>query len=555
MTTPLPVYTNPCLVASRVPTTFYLAGISDQSSGRLLTHSIDLSNINSPIITPLVSVQHARWNSAAPKYCSPFLGDQASNLNSPFHFQQFSNNGPYDTNIFPNSTVELPSAFENMAFVSAKNYVIVGAGGHLSFALAFASRPVSSYWVGVLLDATSSESSSVGSDIGNDPSGSPMLSIGTYTPGATTPTSGHAIVFEPDGKGFIFAATGIDSSLIANSTEVLRLAAPQPVHRNENNISSKAFAVNIGESAYIFDQALDGSLVLYTINPSVSPVLQVVPMTGTIPSFAQFMTAAASNSQIALYSVENGSSRISMFDVASRAWSGSTPVVSGNATFPPQTTNGGPPSSSSSSLGVIIGTAAAGLVVLALVAFVLVRRRRRGYKKADIVEAAPQTIVYHDHEIPNIAENYVVQQPELHQHQVSYTLPQDVYVMPSPQMPQQQYSTTPIDPNMAYTSNFQAPTGNDHAMYQVQPVVGMSADPYLQPYTYAPPTIVPTHPSPTIFQAQVAQMHNETLLGGSALTVHDTAPKAHGSPQATLASMAGSPESSRSTPRNPQMNE
>ncbi|KAG0374559.1 hypothetical protein BGX24_010250 [Mortierella sp. AD032] len=512
MSTPLPIYTNPCLVASRVPTTFYLAGISDQSSGRLLTHSINLFDINSPIITPLVSVQDGRWSSAAPKHCSPFLGDQTSNPNSPFHFQQFSNNGPYDTNIFPNNTVEPPSAFENTAFVSAKNYVFVGAGGHLSFALAFASTPVSSFWVGVLLDSTSSTRSFVGSEIGNDPSGSPMLSIGTYTAGATIPTSGHAIVFEPDGKGFIFAATGIDTSGIANSTEVLRLAAPQPVHRNEYNISSKAFAVNMGESAYIFDQ-------------------------------------------IALYSVENGSSRISMFDVASRAWTGSTPDNSGNATLPPPPTDGGSSSSSSSSLGIIIGGVAAGLVVLALVAFFLVRRHRRGYKRADVVEAAPQTILYQDHEISKLAKNYVVQQPEIHQQQVAYTLPQDVYIMPSPQMQQQQYCMTPIDPNMTHASNFQSPTVNDHFMYQTQPVVGMSADPYLQPYMYAPPTVVPAHPSPTIFQAQVAQIHDETVVGGSALTVNDTAPKARGSPQATLARVAGSPESSKSTPRNPQMNE
>ncbi|KAF9125539.1 hypothetical protein BGW39_007315 [Mortierella sp. 14UC] len=552
MSTSLPVYTNPCLVPSRIPAAFYLAGVSDQSSGRLLTHSIDLSNINNPIVTPLVSVQHEKWNNAAPKHCSPFLGDQASNANSPFHFQQFSNNDPYDANIFPNNTIETPSAFRNTAFISAKNYVIVGASGHMSLALAFVNTPVGTNWVGVSLDAASAENNLVRSQIGNDPTASPMLSIGTYTASATFPTSGRAIVFDQDGRGYIYAVTGVDTSEIVNATEVIRLAAPQPVHRNEISVTSKAFAVNLGEAAYIFDQSLNGSLALYTINPNVSPVLQNVPMAGTIPSFAQFMTAAASNSQIALYSVENGSSRISIFDVASRAWTGSTPITSGNANLPPST-NGEASSPSDSPLGAIIGGVAAGVVVLALVAFFFVRHHRRRYKKADVVEAAPQTIVYHDHEIPKLAGNYVVQQPE--PHQVAYAFPQDVYTMsPPPPQSQQQYYSTLIDPNTAYTASLQAPTNTNPAIYQVQPVVGMSADPYLQPYTYALPTVVPPHPSP-IFQAQVAQAHDVTVMSGSALTLHDTAPKVRGSSQVTLVSMTGSPKSLKSAPRNPQMNE
>lgn len=90
-------------------------------------------------------------------------------------------------------------------------------------------------------------------------------------------------------------------------------------------------------------------------------------------------------------------------------------------------------------------------------------------------------------------------------------------------------------------------------VYQVQPTVGVNPDSYLQPYTYAPPTVVSTHASPTFLQAQAVQVC-ERATEGSPLAAYETVPKVRGSPQATIVSTNVSSESSQSARQNPQMN-
>ncbi|KAG0215495.1 hypothetical protein BGX33_001168 [Mortierella sp. NVP41] len=400
--------------------------------------------------------------------------------------------------------------------------------------------------------------------------------LGTYLTGATIPTRGYLIVFDQTGGGSVFPTTGVwDITRIANSTTVIELSAPQSVQMTGIVLTSKAISATLGDStdsAYIFDQATDGSLALYTINPSKSYTLQKVAMSGTIPSSARTMTAAASGSQIALYATENGTSKLSIFDIASGTWTGSTPIYAGSGTLPSPTNGTSPISPTSDSLshiplGAIIGGIAGGVVLIALVLFFVIhRRRRRGYKHAAAAEVPP-AVVYHDHDIPKLTNNYVVHQPEQQhytQQQQVYTLPQDVYAM-TPQQQQQYYA--PVDPNNTYNNNRQSSISLP--AYQTQPIgVVAVAEPYLQPYTYTyiPPTIVPSHPSPTIFQAQAQAQATVAASAaaiaaaaiaateGSPLTAHESAaPKVRGSPQATTVSMDMPPGLSMSAPRNPQM--
>lgn len=285
-------------------------------------------------------------------------------------------------------------------------------------------------------------------------------------------------------------------------------------------------------------------MVLYSINPSQSTALQKVATSGTSPPFAQYMTAAASSSHIALYSVDNNASRINLFDVGSKAWTGRTPLYTSSGTLP-SPTNGTSPNGLSASLGAIIGGAVGGVVLIALILFFVLRRRRGGYKKADSNEVVSQTIEYYDHEMPKLAGNYVVQQPEPHQIQqqqlVAYTLPQSTCY------------NVHTDPNLVYAANNMQPPMTNLPVYQVQPIVGVNSDPYLQPYTYAPPIVVSTHASPIFLQAQAAQ-GSDGATEGSSLTAYEAVPKVRGSPQATIFSTSVSSESSQSVPRNPQMN-
>ncbi|OAQ23348.1 hypothetical protein K457DRAFT_25211 [Linnemannia elongata AG-77] len=165
--------------------------------------------------------------------------------------------------------------------------------------------------------------------------------------------------------------------------------------------------------------------------------------------------------------------------------------------------------------------------------------------------------------MPKLTENYVVQQPEPHQlqhqqqqQQVAYTLPQVAHALPQDDYamsPQSSHYSTHTAPNLVYaTSNIQSPMTNI-PVYEVQSMVGTTQDPYLQPYTYAPPTAGSAHASPTFLQEQVAQSY-EGVTEGSPLTTYEPVPKVRGSPQATIVSANVLSESSQSVPRNPQMN-
>ncbi|KAG0280958.1 hypothetical protein BGZ96_001364 [Linnemannia gamsii] len=240
--------------------------------------------------------------------------------------------------------------------------------------------------------------------------------------------------------------------------------APQPVEMTGISLSPKAFTINLADAAYVFDQeSLDWS------HPSLHQ--QCYP---PIPTNYTYLTN----------------------DTSSDASSLSTP------------------------LGAIIGGVVGGVVSIALVLFFVFRRRREGYQKADASEAASQEIEFFDHhKMPELATNYVVMQPKPHLHlqnQVVSTLPppHDAYAM-SPQTP---CYNSHADLNLVHAANnIQAPIPVYH---EVQPVVKINPDSYLQPYTYATPTVVSMHSSPTIFQAQVAQDHDQ-FLDGSPLTVYE----------------------------------
>ncbi|KAG0056286.1 hypothetical protein BGZ90_005566 [Linnemannia elongata] len=514
MSMPIPIYTNPCMVSTRIPSIFYLAGVAEPSSGILEVHTIDLSNISSPKVTIFGLNQSQAWLKSAPKHCHAFLGDQGTNTNSPFHIQQLSSDFTNGAHVFSNGTVENPFRIDNVKFNFAKNFAIVGVTGRYAFAMVHATTPVGSEWLSVRLETS-------------------------------TAVETHY---------------RFDTSINATTPFYYDLGSPQPVQMAGISLTQKAFAVNLADTAYVFDQAADGSMVLYSINPSQSTALQKVTMNGTPPPFAQYMTAATSSSYIALYSVDNNASRINLFDIGSKAWTGSTPLYTSSGSLP-SPTNGTTPDGSSAPLGAIIGGAVGGVVLIALVLFFVIRHRRGGYKKADGNEAVSQTIEYYDHEMPKLAENYVVQQPEPHrlqqqQQQVPYMLPQVAHALPQDDYamsPQPSHYRTHTAPNLVYaTSNIQSPMTNI-PVYEVQSMVGATQDPYLQPYTYAPPTAGSTHASPTFLQEQVAQSY-EGVTEGSPLTTYESVPKVRGSPQATIVSTNVLSESSQSVPRNPQMN-
>ncbi|KAF9924986.1 hypothetical protein FBU30_005150 [Linnemannia zychae] len=367
---------------------------------------------------------------------------------------------------------------------------------------------------------------------------SPLLTIGAYTGNTTTPASGYSIVFDQAGGGSIYPATGVDTSQIANSNEVLRLGPSQPIDMSGIVTTSKAIAVNVDEVAYIIDQEPNGSLVMYNINPSRSSLLQRVPMGGNVPSFGQSMTAAGSVSNIALYSIVDGSARISVYNIPGQTWTGSTPI-STNSSSPSSlpTSNGNTSTSSPAPLGAIIGGAIGGIVLIALVLFFVFRRNRKGLKKVDSSDELTKGIIYHDHKMPMLAEGYVVQQPY-----VTYApFPQDsaTYNLPIQQF--QPVSATAL-----------IGAGDS---YIPQPIGTMSG-PYLHPYTYSPPVVTVSQSPPAVLTAQTIQTPEGSVsVEGSPLRAYESTPKMRGSPQSTVTSTDTPADTFMNAPRNPQMHE
>ena len=87
----------------------------------------------------------------------------------------------------------------------------------------------------------------------------PLLTVGTYVARASPPTLGHSIVFDQNGGGMIFPTSGVISNAAA---EVLRMDAPLPVEMTGIKLSPKAFAINLADTAYVFDQEVSPSYVL-----------------------------------------------------------------------------------------------------------------------------------------------------------------------------------------------------------------------------------------------------------------------------------------------------
>ncbi|KAG0278403.1 hypothetical protein BGZ97_009738, partial [Linnemannia gamsii] len=256
--TVIPTFSNPCIASFVTPgsTQVYLAGVSDVSNGLLEVYVIDIANIQTPVSARVVSNPNALyWKSTAPKACSTYPGDTSATT-AALHFQQFGPFTSYDSNILTSGVVETPSRFDTYSWVSPKNYAIVGNAGPIAFVAALTNQTTlatNSPWVGVRLNGTSGIDGTMNSRMQYFPVSTPLISLGTYTPTASSPARGYLTVFDNAGSGKVFSATGYDRSnpLI---TDLLSLGMSQPVDMNNIKLTSDAVPVNIGTTGYILDK-------------------------------------------------------------------------------------------------------------------------------------------------------------------------------------------------------------------------------------------------------------------------------------------------------------
>ncbi|KAG9064220.1 hypothetical protein KI688_003408 [Linnemannia hyalina] len=329
----IPSYQQACLAPDNYNPAVYLVGVASSNAGMLEVNYISLTNVNAPTSRPFGSNTNTpKWSAGAPKAC--FAAPSSNQANSVIKVVQFGRGTTYMSYISPEGVVADPTSFADLECQSPKLFG----------------------------DDTSLFPSAV----------DPLLSVGTFTPTSTGNSRGYSVIFDKQGKGQVFSATGSDQATVNNTISVLVLSNPGSVNMNGIVLSSDAVSVTMGETGYILDKAKDtNATVLYSITPSISSTLQKVTNSGGAPAFFPSIAVTALNKQIVVYSAPpGGTPYFNSFDTTTGTWGGLNLITA------PGPTPSGPP------IGAIVGGVIGGLLVIALLIFLFIRRRNDHRRKA-----------------------------------------------------------------------------------------------------------------------------------------------------------------------------
>ncbi|KAG0320675.1 hypothetical protein BGZ97_013105 [Linnemannia gamsii] len=479
----------------------YLAGVS--TPGTLAVYSVNLANPNSPTVTPLATNTDTSWSIMSKKACISFPGLQGT-TNAPFVVQQFGVRSTIQANIYPNGTTWGAFSFNGIAFMSPQLYNVAGASKESVWITAETNNTYSTGgpWTGMRLNATDMLATIADPVLSNYPSTTPLVSVGTYVPTSFTPAQGYTIVFDVLGGGSIYTALNTAVTL-TGADRVTSLSSPRAVDMGDIKLTTNVIPVTMIGVAYLLDQSpVDGTTVLYSIDPSKGNKLQRVAFPGSAPLFAPGMQATALGSQIVTYgsgSSSSASSPFNTFDTVAATWSGPGLVQPSPIASPTTSAIPSPTSSqtgkdgngeSKTPIGAIVGGVVGGLVVIALIAFFVIRNRRKNREAEEQQVAVGPTSAYHEAAKPdgnisainNNNNNNLIASPHMTQLQGQQLQQQQ----------QQQQQHGGFDPrNSYYSQPPQSPT-----IFQAQPDYSNGQ----KPYNYSPPIFNPNAQQPTIFQ-------------------------------------------------------
>ncbi|KAF8949075.1 hypothetical protein BGZ47_011303 [Haplosporangium gracile] len=491
----IPSFQNGCIAPSNSGSNVYLAGVS--TAGTLAVYSVNVANPNSPTVTPLATNTHTAWSSLSKKACISFPGLQGT-ANAPFVVQQFGVKSTVQVNVYPNGTTWGAFSFNGIAFMSPQLYNYAGASKESVWITATTNNTYSAGgpWTGMRLNATDMFATIADPVLSNYPSGTALVSVGTYVPTSYTPAQGYTIVFDLLGGGSIYTTLNTAVSL-TGADRVISLSSPRAVDMGGIKLTANVIPVTMVGVAYLLDQALDGTTVLYSIDPSKDSKLQRVAIPSTAPLFSPNMQAAALGSQIVIYGSGSVSttSPFNIFDTIAATWSGPglvmpSPITpTSTSTYPSPTVslpNRDGETESKTPIGAIVGGVVGALVVIALIAFFVIRNRRKNREEEEQTAAGP-TSAYHEPAKPDGDVNYnnnnhnnIIGSPNMAQLQGQHL------------QPQQQQQQGGFDPRTSYYS--QPPTSP--TIFQAQPNYSNAQ----KPYNYSPPIFNPNAQQPTIFQ-------------------------------------------------------
>ncbi|KAF9934199.1 hypothetical protein FBU30_002892 [Linnemannia zychae] len=258
----IPRYPNSCLASSsQSNSTVFLVGVSASVNGRLEVNSVDLTDINTPLVKLTTFNEEVLfWRSQSSIICHnyPVYKTDEDDLMNPIHIQQFGPEWTFDTNIYPNGKVEFPSYFPGIALTSARNYIVVGHHGSASWSLAHTNITNSvsgSTWTTFQLNPTDSFKIYSDDHMDRFPAADPFLSVGTYILNSDIPARGYAIIFDTASSGWIYPTSGYIVGLSKYSGNMLQLDSPVALNMNKIILSQEAIGVTMGVDAYILDKA------------------------------------------------------------------------------------------------------------------------------------------------------------------------------------------------------------------------------------------------------------------------------------------------------------
>ncbi|KAF9922394.1 hypothetical protein FBU30_007466 [Linnemannia zychae] len=497
----VPNYPNPCITQTAAGD-LLLLGVSPVNEGTLNVHKVDISNIASPS-APLFASQNdpQEWTSRSPSVCFPYSGG-ADSIATFFQFGFLSR----FTNIKAEGTIETAIYFPAMGFTSPQTFAFTGSAGKYDYFHIQTNKTfigTQSNWSALRLNSTRALSSYFSYYTSVFPTGNPGLALGTFTPGGTT---GYQIIFDKTGTGTIYS-TQLNPELIdTNPTgSLVTLSRTLSVDMNGISLSSSAFGVTSASTAYIFDQATDGSTVTYSINPSQSPKLQALSISGNVPIFSSLKSATAAGSNIIALGVSNVSTVFfNSFDTNAKSWTGPNLMTPAKPPGPSpdngSNNNNHQQDNNNIPIGAIVGGVVGGLVVIALIAFLFVRNRRNRRKRSGYKPAAINgpTNNYHDQGKFGNGGNPVVNPTQMVQPMTHHHMPQPTPIVP----PQAQY----YNPALVQQQQQQ------------------------QQHVYTPPTLIPQEQqhlstSPVIFQPQPtvtsSPAHTNTVYSPTTTAVSD----------------------------------
>ncbi|KAF9095254.1 hypothetical protein BGX23_000770 [Mortierella sp. AD031] len=389
--TTIPQYANACLAPSPSNSTVFLVGVSGSTNGRLEINSIDLADINNPLSNLTnVNDQPQYWRSQSGIYCHNYPHYQPPDNQHPLHIQQFDPNWSFDTNVFPNGKVDVPTYFPGIGLTSSKHYMVVGHFESQSWSLGQTNTThptTDSTWSTFQLSPVNDVKVQNDNNMVRFPKQNPFLSVGTYILYSKLPARGFAIVFDTPSTGWLYLTTAWIAGSSKYTGNYLQLDPPLVIEMLNITLTKEAIGVPIGSAAYILDKASDNSTVVYHINPkqleNQVPILQrfFVPAS---PRYTSSLIGTAMGSQIVVYSANANGPRFNIYDPTSNTWSGPDLVPQSMIPADPKPGTGNTKGGNNDHdnghklpLPAIIGGVLGGVVIIVLAIFFMARRRPR----------------------------------------------------------------------------------------------------------------------------------------------------------------------------------